>query len=80
MHGQDPHTICLPVHTENHHLVTFAENERLESVISKNTETQLTHFLKLNQIDNEVRHLYYYQMPIHYIWNNAKKNWTKRKM
>ena len=54
MHGQDPHTIYLPVHTENHHLITFAENEQLENVISKNTETQLTNFFKLNQTDKEV--------------------------
>ena len=79
MHRQDPHTISLPVHTENQDLITFAENEKLENVISKNTETKFTHLFKLNRIDKEVRDLYYYQMPIYYIWNWAKKIWTKRK-
>lgn len=42
-------------------------------------DTPLTHYLKLNQTNEDVRDLYYYQMPQFYVWNKAKHIWTKRK-
>ena len=35
MHGKNPHTISLPVHTEDHHLIKFDESKQLETVVSK---------------------------------------------
>ena len=76
---QNPHTIRLPVHLEGQQNILFDDDGNLNEILEKNHETPLTQYLKMNETDPEARELYYYQMPISYIWNKAQKKWTKRK-
>ena len=76
--GQNPHTIRLPVHTENCQIVTFNAESSLNDIKINNSETPLTHYLKLNKTNTDVRDIFYYQMPLYYIWNSTKKLWTPR--
>ena len=46
--GQNPHTIRLPVKTENCQIVTFNQENSLNDIKIKNNENPLTHYLKLN--------------------------------
>ena len=75
--NQCPHTVRLPVHTENCQIITFDDGETCEDISNKNFDTPLTHYLKLNATNDDVREIYYYQMPLYYIWNQTKKSWTK---
>ena len=68
----------LAVHTENSQILIFNDDDTLQQITTKNKETHLTHYLKLSATNEEFRQLHYYQMPIFYIWNKKKKNWTKR--
>ena len=77
--SQNPHTVRLPVHLEDQQLITFNDDDKIEDIANKKEETQLTHYLKLNQTNADVRELFYHQMPQFYVWNKAKHMWTKRK-
>ena len=77
--SQNPHTVRLPVHLEDQQLIIFSDEDKLDDLANNRVETQLTHFLKLNETNEDVRELYYYQMPLHYVWNKKKNLWTKRK-
>ena len=72
-------TVRLPVHLEDQQLIYFDENEDLNDKLNnKMHETPLTHFLKLNETNNDVRDIYYYQMQNYYRWDLKLKLWTKR--
>ncbi len=75
---QSPHTIRLPVHLEDEQNLYFNEKDDLSKIATKNNETPLTHYLELNKTNSDVRDLFYYQMPLKYIWNKKKKLWTPR--
>ena len=62
-HSQYPATIRLPVHLENQHLITFKETDDLNTIVSKNENTHLTHYFKLNQTNIDVQNLFYFEMP-----------------
>ena len=46
--------------------------------IENTTDTPQTNFLKLNSTNEDVKELYYYQMPQFYVWNINQHKWTKR--
>lgn len=77
--AQFPHTNRLQIHLENLQSIVFSETAELDTLLDKNIETQLTHYFKLNETDNTVKDLYYYQMPQYFVWNKKKHEWTKRK-
>ena len=45
----------LPVHTENSQIVIFNDDDTLQQITTKNTETQLTHYLKLSATNEDVQ-------------------------
>ena len=67
--SQNPHTERLPVHLEDHRLITFKDDDKIEDIANKKEETQLTHYLKLNETNADVRELFYHQIPQYYVWN-----------
>ena len=79
IHSQDPHTIRLPVHLEDQQNVLYNDQQQVNQILQKNHDTQLTSYLKLCATDPEVAELLYYQMPLKFVWNRKKKQWTKRK-
>ncbi len=59
--------------------ITFNDKDNIDSIKQKKHDTQLTHFLKLNATNPDVRDLYYYQMPLFYVWKRRKHMWMPRK-
>ena len=58
-HSQYPATVRLPVHLKDQHLITHKEKDDLKT-LSKNENTQLTHYFKLNQTNIYVQNLLYF--------------------
>ena len=78
--AQKPKTTRLPVHLEEQQTVYFEETQNLKEFIeNRSHETQLTHYLKLNESNADVRELHYYQMPLFFRWNNKLRQWEPRK-
>ena len=74
--SQFPSTYRLPVHIEDEQNIIFKEQDSLKDIIAQNKQTPLTHFLKLNAINLDVRDLYYYQMPQYYVSDKNINLWT----
>jgi hypothetical protein len=77
MNEQNPHTLRLSVHLEDQQNVLFDDDAILTDTINKNYDTHLTSYLKLNQTDPDAKDLFYYEMPLKYVWNKSTKQWTK---
>ncbi len=68
------------MHLEDQQTVFFDESSNLKDLIdNKSHETQLTHYLKLNETNADVREIHYYQMPLFFTWNKQLRQWVPRK-
>ena len=43
------------------------------------SHTTFTAWFELNKIDIEARQLLYHETPLHYVFDESKKKWNKRK-
>ncbi|CAF1036998.1 unnamed protein product [Brachionus calyciflorus] len=75
--GQYPTTVRLSIHLENQQMCYFDQNNDISEVLSKNEETQLTAFFKLNSNNFKANDLFYYEIPKHFSWDN--RSWKPRK-
>ena len=71
--------VRLAIHIPLHQMVYVNQNE-VDSAIQRaaNEETTLTAFFKLNEKDSAAREILYSDIPIHYTWSTAKKEWKRR--
>ena len=83
MHQELPHVVCLHVHLEGEHLVTWREDgvTPLQEIIETgaNGDSTLTAYFKANQQYPAAHELLYQDMPTKFVWNAKKRVWTPRK-
>ncbi|XP_021959226.1 uncharacterized protein LOC110855114 [Folsomia candida] len=87
---QQTHTVCrLQVHLPNEQMIVF-QKDSISSAVrnAAATDTTLTAWFKLNQVDADARNFFYFEIPEHYIFENLatqdvnaikKKIWRKRR-
>ncbi|XP_021960166.1 uncharacterized protein LOC110856033 [Folsomia candida] len=87
---QQTHTVSrLQVHLPNEQMIVF-QKDSIPSAVrnAAATDTTLTAWFKLNQIDSDARNLFYFEVPEHYIFENLaaqedntikQKIWRKRR-
>ena len=70
----------LDIHLPNQHNIMFSQDEQLEEVIERgsNTRTMLTAYFERNQFDSNARLLKYAEFPRHYTWHPKPKEWRPR--
>ncbi|RWS25337.1 uncharacterized protein B4U80_04936 [Leptotrombidium deliense] len=78
LHGRSHAVERLPVHLPGSNRVLFEEGQEQEAV-TKNCDTKLTAFFKLNKMDENANSIRYEDIPSYYCWINASKQWQKRK-
>ncbi|XP_076059365.1 uncharacterized protein LOC143035976 [Oratosquilla oratoria] len=70
----------LDLHLEGEKSVFYTDSMTAEQVEKKvNADTHLTAFFKICRRDEFARTLYYYQMPLHYVYNIRTNRWEQRK-
>ena len=80
MHEQSHSITRLPVHLPLHQPVYFRpgqEDEALQRTAEK--DTQLMAWFKLNTDEEDARAYMYTEIPIHYVFKQTQRKWTKRK-
>jgi hypothetical protein len=79
MNSQTPRTERLPVHIENGQTITFKDDDKLQEIVNKSVETQLTQYLQLNKEQNAIaKDLYYHEIPQYFAWKEKTKKWSER--
>jgi hypothetical protein len=68
----------LAVHNENEQNVYFKEGQE-EEIFTKNVDTTLTAWFKLNQEDSNANQYLYTDIPYHYVFDKKTKKWCSRK-
>jgi hypothetical protein len=83
MHQKLPHIVCLQVHLEGQHLVSWKENDEapLQAIINQagSKDTTLMGYFKANAKYPAAYELLYQDMPLKFTWNKAKRIWSPRK-
>ncbi|XP_044980863.1 uncharacterized protein LOC123448144 [Hordeum vulgare subsp. vulgare] len=76
-----PSVMQLQLHLPNMHMVSFATNQDLNDVISREgiSRTMLTAYFEANRTVPDARGLLYKDFPEKFRWNPGTKKWTKRK-
>ncbi|XP_075500659.1 uncharacterized protein LOC142539244 isoform X1 [Primulina tabacum] len=78
-----PSVICLPIHLENEHLVTFPASQPLCNIANNPTfkKTMLTQFFFMNNYNDYAKELgcLYVEFPEYFTWHNDSKEWEPRK-
>ncbi|CAG8762150.1 41187_t:CDS:2, partial [Gigaspora margarita] len=70
-----PAVIHLLIHLKNEHETTFHKDCDLNKVVetSKNQQTILTEYFKINTLDPEAKNYFYIEFPMYYTWNKITK-------
>ncbi|XP_076065050.1 uncharacterized protein LOC143039083 [Oratosquilla oratoria] len=80
IHRCSPAVFMLDLHLEGEKSVFYTDSMTAEQVEKKvNADTHLTAFFKICRRDEFARTLYYYQMPLHYVYNIRTNRWEQRK-
>jgi hypothetical protein len=80
IHHQEPPVMSLQVHLSGQHMVVFKPNKPIETVRShaEQERTMLTAFFEANRNNAFARQYTYQEMPQHFVWDRAKKEWKIR--
>ncbi|XP_057299513.1 uncharacterized protein LOC130630155 [Hydractinia symbiolongicarpus] len=79
MHQQSHVVHRLPVHLPNNHIVYFQQGQAEEAVRrAANQATKLTAWFVLNAQNRNARQYFYLEIPLCFVFINARKVWTPR--
>jgi hypothetical protein len=79
LHGHSPAVQRLQVHLPGQHNITFNKKTNLYHAATRNNDSQLMAFFKLNQTDQEAHKYTYSELPEHYTYDYENRKWNKRK-
>ncbi|CAF1014352.1 unnamed protein product, partial [Brachionus calyciflorus] len=65
----------LSIYLDSQQMCYFDQNNDISEVLSKNEETQLTAFFKLNSNNFKANDLFYYEIPKHFSLDNKSRSW-----
>jgi hypothetical protein len=78
LNGRSHSVMMLDVHLEDDNHVTFKEGQELAAV-NKSTTAMLLEFFELKKLYEFSRKLTYDKIPVHYLWVEKNKKWTRQK-
>ncbi|CAL0312721.1 unnamed protein product [Lupinus luteus] len=77
-----PSVVRLQIHLPNRQQVRFYDHQMINDILNDdhNSKTMLTQFFTLNNLDVEARGYLYSEIPKHYTWEKATKEWNRRRV
>ena len=80
MHSLSHHVYRLGVHLPNDEPIIVTEPLNPEQIeLARLKRTKLKAWFELNRTDPDARRYLYTEIPLHYVWQDKEREWTRRK-